>query len=109
MHRLTPARFLAPLALIAAAFAVYALVQPSADSGSASPSTAAKTKTVASGTAKKPSVHSIKRAKTYVVKAGDTLSGIALKAGLTVEHITQLNPGLDANSLNVGRTLKLRT
>jgi len=42
------------------------------------------------------------------VKSGDTLSGIAEKTGLSLEHIEALNPGLDANTLAVGRTLKLR-
>lgn len=108
MRHRSPARFLAPLALIAAAFAVYSLVQPATDSGSASPSTAAKVTTVVEKSAKKPSVRSIRRAKSYKVKGGDTLSGIAIRSGLSVAHITALNPGLDANTLRVGRTLTLR-
>lgn len=93
------------MALVAAAFAVYALVQPAADSGSAASSSPAKTQTVG---AEQPSVNSLKRAKSYEVKAGDTLSGIATKTGLTIEHIVKANPGLDANTLGVGRQVKLR-
>jgi LysM repeat protein len=100
----SPARFLAPLALIASAIAVYALVQPSMDSGSASTAGPAVTTTKT----RKVSPASPRRAKSYVVKSGDTLSGIAEKTGLSLEHIEGLNPGLDANTLAVGRTLKLR-
>jgi LysM repeat protein len=107
MRYRSPARFLAPLALIASAFAVYTLVQPEMDSGSASssPSTATQVQTTS---VKKAPAGSLRRAKTYKVKPGDTLSGIAVKTGLTVIHIQRLNTGLDANTLLVGRTLKLR-
>ncbi|MCW3038945.1 MAG: LysM peptidoglycan-binding protein [Solirubrobacterales bacterium] len=106
MRYRSPARFLAPLALIAAAFAVYTLIQPGTDAGSASVSTPAKT---TAAPAKKASPNSLRRAKSYVVRKGDTLSGIAVRTGLSVDHIRALNPGLDVNSLNVGSRLKLRT
>jgi LysM repeat protein len=106
MRYRSPARFLAPLALIASAFAVYTLVQPEMDSGSASSSTATPVQTTTAK--KKAPAGSLRRAKTYKVKPGDTLSGIAVKTGLTVIHIQRLNTGLDANTLLVGRTLKLR-
>lgn len=104
MRYRSPARFLAPLALIAAAFAVYTLAQPATDSRSGS-STASSTQAT---TAKKLSPNSLKRAKTYVVKRNDTLSGIAQKTGLTVVHIQRLNKNLDVNTLSVGRRLTLR-
>ncbi|UTI66978.1 LysM peptidoglycan-binding domain-containing protein [Paraconexibacter antarcticus] len=100
----SPARFLAPAALIAAAIAVYALVQPTMDSGSASTTLPAVTTTKTH----KVSPSSPRRAKSYVVKSGDTLSGIAETTGLSLAHIEALNPGLDANTLAVGHTLKLR-
>lgn len=103
-HR-SPARFFAPLALIAAAVAVYMLVQPQLDSGSASPTVPTQ---AAKAPVKKPPAGSIRRAKDYKVKPGDTLSGIAAKAGLSVTHIQNLNAGLDANTLRVGQTLRLR-
>lgn len=104
MRHRSPARFLAPLALIASAFAVYTLVQPEMDSGSASSTSVVTTQaTTAKGAAGRSKAH------TYKVRPNDTLSGIAAKNGLSVAHILRLNPGLDANSLRVGRTLKLRT
>ncbi|WP_354697838.1 hypothetical protein DSM112329_03487 [Paraconexibacter sp. AEG42_29] len=104
MRYRSPARFLAPLALIAAAFAVYTLVQPETDSGSASTPSVSTQAT----TAKKLSPNSLRRAKTYVVKRNDTLSGIAQKTGLTIVHIQRLNANLDVNTLRVGRRLTLR-
>lgn len=106
MRSRNPARIFAPLALIAAALAVYALVQPAMESGSASISQT--TSTATTPTVKKLSPHSLKRAKTYTVKRGDTLSGIAAKTGLSVAHIVALNPAVDPNALGVGQKLKLR-
>ncbi len=46
--------------------------------------------------------------KIYVVKPGDTFSGIANKLGLSVETLQQLNPGIDQFSLHSGDRVKLR-
>ncbi|RUL51279.1 C40 family peptidase [Lysinibacillus antri] len=45
-------------------------------------------------------------AKTYVVKSGDSLWGIATKNGLTVDQLKAFN-GLTSNVINVGQVLKL--
>jgi LysM repeat protein len=45
--------------------------------------------------------------KQYVVKDGDTLSGIAAANGTTVEAIEALNPGLTPQTLGIGTTLNL--
>lgn len=97
MRRRSPARFLAPLALIAAAIAVYTVAQPEETSTSSSTTTAVTTQKA------KPK----KQAASYTVKPGDTLSGIAEKTGVPLEKIQELND-VDANSLRVGRKLKLR-
>lgn len=44
---------------------------------------------------------------TYVVKAGDTLSGIADMFGLTVDDIVRANNIADPNSLQVGQVLTI--
>jgi nucleoid-associated protein YgaU len=43
----------------------------------------------------------------YKVKKGDTLSGIAVKKHTTTTAITDLNPGLNENSLSVGQKIKI--
>ena len=97
MRRRSPARFLAPLALIAAAIAVYTVAQPEPST------TSGPTPSVATTQKAKPK----KQAASYTVKAGDTLSGIAEKTGVPLETIQELND-VDANSLRVGRKLRLR-
>jgi LysM repeat protein len=46
--------------------------------------------------------------KVYIVKPGDTFSGIANKLGLSVEKLQALNPGIDQFSLHSGDQVKLR-
>jgi len=48
------------------------------------------------------------KAKTYVVKSGDTLVSIAHRTGVPVAHILALNPDVDPQILIAGQTLKLR-
>ena len=45
--------------------------------------------------------------RTYVVRSGDTLYGIAGREGCTVADIESLNPGVDPRNLRVGTELRL--
>jgi LysM repeat protein len=104
------ARLLAPLALIAIAVVVVAMVLGSGvvsdDSGDKSASTGdlptATERTTTTGGPKQS------RRATYTIKAGDTLTGIAAKTGTTVERLQELNPELDAEALVAGQKIKLR-
>lgn len=101
-----PARFLAPIALIAFAFALYSVVNgdkspAGEDSGNRTRQEANPTPTE---TAEKKSS---KKRKTYTVKAGDTLSGIAEKNDTDLETLMELNPELDASTLSPGQKIKL--
>ncbi|HEX2102252.1 MAG TPA: LysM domain-containing protein [Solirubrobacteraceae bacterium] len=111
--RRNPARWLAPLALVACAVAVYSVVNASLgpDDATTTRSTAAQSAT-AEGTRtvserSRSSKRRSRRTRTYTVKPGDTLSSIALKTGLTLERIQQLNPRLDSNALQTGQRVKL--
>lgn len=46
--------------------------------------------------------------KTYTVQAGDTLSSIAQREGVSITTLEQLNPGINPNALAVGQKLRLR-
>lgn len=48
------------------------------------------------------------KAKTYVVKSGDTLVSIARQTGVPLRVILDLNPEVDPQILIAGETLKLR-
>lgn len=47
-------------------------------------------------------------AATYTVQAGDTLSGIAAKTGVSLSKLESLNPGINPGALQTGQHLKLR-
>lgn len=46
-------------------------------------------------------------ATTVVVRAGDTLDGIARRTGTSVEAILRLNPGIDPEALRVGQRVRV--
>jgi LysM repeat protein len=108
MARRNPARFLAPIALVAFAFVLYSVVQDGrepAGGNTGAPVGTTATATATSKAAKKKK--STKKAKTYTVKAGDTPSGIAEKTGVSLETLQQLNPELDPATLAPGQRVKL--
>ena len=111
-RRRSPARWLAPIALLACVFAVYSIVNANLLS-SDEPPTSSSSSTATSGTARtvsqrsKSSKRRSRRRRTYTVKSGDTLSSIAVKTGVSLQRIQQLNPKLDSNSLQTGQRVKL--
>jgi LysM repeat protein len=115
--RRSPARFLAPLALIAVLVAFLAIVTSSGDSGggtttpetntSAAQTTTAKTKAAAK--AKKKAVATTESGgKTYTVQVGDTLGGIADKTGVPLDRIMELNPNVDPHAMTTGQEIRLK-
>lgn len=61
---------------------------------------------VAAATPTAPAAASILPA-THVVKSGDTLLAIAIRYDLTTEDLIAINPGLNANRLQIGQEIKL--
>ena len=102
----TPARWLAPLALVGAVVAI--LIVVNSDSGKSSKSggttvTSSSTGSSTTRTTATPRTHH----RFYVVKPGDVLSAIAAKTGVPLQEIMRLNPHVDAQTLTVGAKLKL--
>jgi LysM repeat protein len=106
-RRRSPARWLAPVALVTCAVAVYAVVDntllkddsPSKGSGTtqrATPPTSTNRKT-----------STTKHRRSYTVKAGDTLSAISVKTGVSLDTLERLNPKLDADTLHAGQKVRL--
>lgn len=56
---------------------------------------------------KKPSTSKVK-GSTYTVKAGDTLSAIAVRANTTVKHLQSINGISNPHLIKVGKKLKLK-
>ena len=100
-------RWLAPVALITCAVAVYAVVDNTLlkdDSSSNGNETTQRT-TPAKTTTRKTST--TKRRRSYTVKSGDTLSAISVKTGVSLVTIERLNPKLDADTLHAGQKVRL--
>jgi LysM repeat protein len=109
MARRSPARFLAPLAVVAVAVAFYGVLKHNlSDSGSDKAPPAAQTNGTKSKEAADRKSSSKRKRKTYVVKPGDTPSAIAEKTGVPLAEIERLNPDLDPQLLAPGTKIKLR-
>lgn len=48
------------------------------------------------------------RPRFYRLRAGETLSDVALRFGTTVDALLTLNPNVDANALRVGQRIRIR-
>ena len=90
----SPARILAPLALIVFAIALLIILASAGGGGHSSSSSAP--------TPARP-LRSV-----YVVKTGDTLAGISQRTGVPLERLQALNPNLDPQALVSGQRIKLR-
>jgi LysM repeat protein len=102
----TPLRFLAPIALVAFAFALYTVVKDArAPAGKSSSDTPAQT---SSSPSKKSTAKKSKRKHHfYTVKNGDTASGIAAKTGVSIATMQKLNKHFDPQTLSPGQRIRL--
>ena len=115
----TPARVLAPLALVAFGIALLLIVASAGggdDEPSRSESTAQEQRDLELARERRRREKTEDRREgqgrqsqdVYVVKAGDTLGAIAEKTGVPVEKLQELNPELDPQALVSGQKIKLR-
>lgn len=104
MARRSPARFLAPLALVAFGVALFMVVQSSQTGSDETESPNRATGARPTATAE-PQRRGPRR---YRVKEGDTPSSIAEKTGVPLEDILRLNPDLDPQTLRPGQRIRLR-
>jgi LysM repeat protein len=105
-RRRTPARWLAPVALVTVAVAVYAVV----DNTLLKDDTPSNGSTSTQQAAPKKKTTAAKKARTrrmYTVRSGDTLSAISVKTGVSLATIQRLNPKLDADTLHAGQRVRL--
>jgi LysM repeat protein len=100
-----PARYIAPLALAAAVTVTYLIVHHAVIGrhSSTTSTTVQTTSTVA-----RHDGHTASKATFYVVKPGDSLSGIAAKTGVPITTIEDLNPHVNPNRLQPSQRLRLR-
>jgi LysM repeat protein len=104
-RRRSPARLLAPLALLLAVAAVLVVIQASTGTDD---SNGGDRTTVEQTTPTERQERPVRQRASYTVKLNDTLGLIAEKTGVSVERIQELNPELDPQNLIVGQKIKLR-
>jgi LysM repeat protein len=97
------ARIVASLALVGAVVALIVVISGTVGEDSSSGGGQRQ-----SGSTAKQKAKPKTKAKTYVVKSGDTLTAISHKTGLSVPELEALNPDVDPQILIAGETLKLR-
>lgn len=73
-----------------------ATLQAGLKAKTAAPTTGAGSKTVVAGPG------------SYAVQKGDTLSGIAKKAGISLKALQDLNPSVNPNKMQIGQVLKTK-
>ncbi len=103
----SPARLLAPAALVTLALAVIVIVLTSGGGDDTTPQptdTAAGEETAPTRRA----ATGRRRARTYTVRPRDTLGSISVKTGIEVESLQELNPQVDPQALIAGQKIKLR-
>jgi LysM repeat protein len=101
-------RWLAPVALITCAVAVYAVVDNTLlKNDSASSSSDSTQQTTSTKSTSKKGAKTRKRRRAYVVKSGDTLSAISIKTGVSMTTIQRLNPKIQADTLHAGQRVRL--
>jgi LysM repeat protein len=102
-------RLVVPLAMIGfvIAFAVVLSNSSVSDGGGGSPTNSSATTSTAPASTT-PTRNRLPHRRTYTVRAGDTLGAIAIKTGVSVSSLEDLNPGLDPTGLVAGQKIKLR-
>jgi LysM repeat protein len=96
-----PARYLAPLALVAVivATAVVVLAGTSKTHHAAATSSAARLSSTR---------RAVPHKRFYVIRPGDSLSTISVKTGVSVPTLEALNPSVNPDALQAGHRLRLR-
>ena len=113
-RRRSPARLLAPIALVAFVLALFVVIASSgtddsggdSDNGSQQRGTTTLT-TPGETTATDESEPRVDQTF-YTVKTGDTLGGIAETVGVPITRLQELNPDLDPQALVSGQKIRLR-
>src|ERR1041385_4547969 len=98
-------RYAAPVAFLAAVTIAVLLVRSglNADS-SASPPTIARTST----RPRTPRSPRRRRPKYYRLRAGETISDVAIRFNTTVEQLLKLNPKIEPTQLTIGQRIRVR-
>ena len=108
-RRSSPARLLAPIALVAFVLALFAVIAGSdAPDDTNGSDESSQSERAGTGTTTSPGEAPATGNRFYTVKTGDTLAGIAESVGVPIERLQELNPELDPQTLVSGQKIRLR-
>jgi LysM repeat protein len=113
-RRRSPARLLAPIALVAFVFTLFVVIagsgtdEDSSNDGNRTSQQQDGAETTPGETTATGDVEPRTSAATYTVKTGDTLGGIAETVGIPITRLQELNPELDPQALVSGQKIRLR-
>jgi LysM repeat protein len=99
-------RFAAPAAFLLAVTVAVLLVRAGLKSSDASDPTSLRTQTV--NTPVTTAAVPARRRRYYRLKAGETLSDVAIKFKTSVEQLLALNPGIQPTNLVVGERIRVK-
>jgi len=96
------------VAFLAAVTIAVLLVRSGLHAGSSPDATTVPTiPTVTSSTTTTTTTTSSERPRFYRLRAGETLSDVAIRFGTTVDELLLLNPGIEPTSLEVGQRIRV--
>jgi LysM repeat protein len=99
-------RFAAPAAFLLAVTVAVLLVRSGLKTSDASDTTSLRTQTV--NTPATTAAVPPRRRRYYRLKAGETLSDVAIKFKTSVEQLLALNPGIQPTNLVVGERIRVK-
>jgi LysM repeat protein len=99
-------RYAAPVAFLAAVTIAVLLVRSGLEGNSSSSPTTGVTTTVTTPTTTATTRH--RRPKYYRLRAGETISDVALRFNTTVEDLLKLNPKIKPTQLTIGQRIRVR-
>ena len=98
-------RYAAPVAYLAAVTVAVLLVRSGLQTNSSPPAT---TVAATTSTTTTPVTKRVRRHKYYRLRAGETLSDVALRFNTTVEDLLALNPKIKPTQLTVGQRVRVK-
>jgi LysM repeat protein len=100
-------RYGAPAAFLAAVTIAVLLVRSGLSTGSSPGPTTAAATTARTATTPTTSAKRPRRPRYYRLRAGETISDVAVKFHTTVGKLLSLNPGIDPTALVVGQRIRV--
>lgn len=102
-------RYGAPAAFLAAVTIAVLLVRSGLQTKDPPASTSvATTQSTPTTTGATTGTTTAKQKQFYRLRAGETLSDVAIRFGTTVEDLLALNPGVEPTNLNIGQRIRVR-